>query len=518
MRSEIETRSGRLRGRDKGVLVFRGIPFAKPPVGERRFRAPEPPEPWTGVRDATAFGPAVPQSTPEGLCFGPGLDAGPQDEDCLYLDICTPGTVSRHRPVLAWIHGGDFTRGAGSEPVFDGRALAGRGDAVVVTIDYRRGALGFLYLDELGGEALGAAANPGLLDQLAALEWVRDHIAALGGDPGNVTVFGALAGATSIAALMAMPRAWGLFHKAILQSGGAPELQTRRDATVVAVEFLTELGRVPREVAALWKTAADELLQAEGRVLERLASPVLSPFRPVLDSQVIPESPVAAIRRGLASDIPLLVGTSRDQCRLHHPTDPREERLDERALLARVAEMAPGADAKRLVAAYTRARSGKAPVDPRSLWSAIETDGHFRLPAIRLAEAQAAHQPRTYMYLFTWEWPGFGGGLDTGYGLEAPFVFGSLGGLKGSGPPAERLSCRVMDAWLAFARTGDPNHEGFERWPAYETKRRETMILDRECRVESDPEGTLRRAWEPPRPRRSARQPRAPVRGRWETH
>lgn len=507
MRPEVKASCGRLRGREQdGILAFRGILYAQPPVGEQRFGPPMHPVSWPGVRDVgEAAGPVE--------SGGPVAD-GRLAEDCLYLNVYTPGADSAQRPVLVWIDSSDFTGGSASQDICDGSVLARRGDVVVVTIRYRLGALGFLYLDELGDDLLGAVANAGLLDQVAALEWVRDNIAAFGGDPKNMTAFGTSTGATSIAALLGAPRARGLFHKAILQSAGPHELHVRWDATRIAAEFLTELGRMPREIPALWKMEADELLRAQQTLVERLnATRGESLFRPVLDDRVILQTPLAAIREGRARDIPLLIGTNLDECR----SDPeRAQRLDERMLLARVAEIAPGTDAEGLVAAYARERGERSSASFSALLGAIETDARFRLPAIRMAEAYAMHQPQTYLYLFAWDPPRSGAVIGDGHGREVPFVFGNLDATRAEGSPAvtpeaERLSTQMMDAWLAFARTGDPGHQNLEHWPAYEPTSRATMVLERDCRVSRVPEDPLRRAWETRRaPGPKARGPRHP--------
>src|SRR5690242_3481977 len=258
-----ETRRGRVRGlAEGGLAVFRGIPYARPPIGPRRFGPPEPAESWTGTHDATLFGPSAPQN---GALIGPimSLGIGRTDEDCLYLNVWTPAADGRRRPVLVWIHGGAFLLGSGSQMLYDGAALARRGDVVVVTINYRLGAFGFLRLRERFGQRLPATGNEGLLDQIAALEWVRDEIEAFGGDPGQVTIFGESAGSMSCATLLAMPRARGLFHRAILQSGGANFVWPCEIATRLAEHVVAELGVTSPE--ALQTLEADRILEVQRR-------------------------------------------------------------------------------------------------------------------------------------------------------------------------------------------------------------------------------------------------------------
>jgi para-nitrobenzyl esterase len=501
MATVVETRKGRLEGaREGGVFVFRGIPYARPPVGALRFRPPEPSQPWSGVRDATRFGPSAPQR-PMQLAFLPGFDVGPQDEDCLYLNVTTPGLDGARRPVLVWIHGGAFTIGSGSQSLYDASRLAARGDVVVVTINYRLGALGFLELSELLGEEFSGSGNLGLLDQIAALRWVRDEIAAFGGDPENVTIFGESAGGMSVGTLLGTPSAQGLFRRAIPQSGAAHNAHGPAVAREVAERMLAALG-IPRgEAWRLREVPVARILEAQDKVaMEAMGRIALLPFQPVVDRDVLPESPLEAIRRGVARDVEVLAGATRDEWNLFGLMDPTLARMDEAALVRRL-ERHVGDRARPLVDAYRAARAGRVPTDARALFLAIESDRVFRIPAVRLAEAQAAHQPRTYKYLFTWESPLFGDALGACHGIDVPFVFGLVDApgadrFIGTGEGVRALADRTMDAWLAFAAEGDPGHAELGDWPVYESSRRATMLLGPACAVEEDPFGDERRAWE----------------------
>jgi para-nitrobenzyl esterase len=501
MAAQVQTRSGRLEGAREGELfVFRGIPFAAPPVGPRRFRPPQPVAPWTGARGATRFGGSAPQR-PLRLDFLPGFEVGPQDEDCLYLNVTTPGLDDARRPVLVWIHGGGFAIGSGSQTMYDATRLARRGDVVVVTINYRLGALGFLELSELLGEEYSGAGNLGILDQVAALRWVRDEIEAFGGDPRNVTIFGESAGGMSVGTLLGTPAAAGLFQRAIPQSGAAHNVHPPAVAREVAERMLDALG-IPRgEAWRLREVPPAQILEAQDKVtLEVMGRVALLPFQPTLDGGVLPEPPLEAIRRGLSRDVAVLAGATRDEWKLFALMDPTLASLDEAGAVGRLSRWL-GDRAGAVLEAYRDARAGRAPTDPRSLFLAIESDRVFRIPAVRLAEAQRAHQPHTYKYLFTWESPLFGDVLGACHGIDVPFVFGlvDLPGADrfiGKGPEVQALAERTMDAWLAFARSGSPAHAGLGAWPAYDDPDRPTMLLGPECGVQSDPFGAERRAWE----------------------
>jgi para-nitrobenzyl esterase len=502
----VDTALGKVTGVQEGDLqAFRGIPFAKPPVGALRLCAPEPPDPWSGVRPALEFAPSAPQNEVE-FDLIPGLGVGRQSEDCLYLNVITPAADDGRRPVMVWIHGGAFIIGSGSQALYDTRPLALRGDCVLVSINYRLGALGFLHLADVCGEGLGATANAGILDQVAALVWVRDNIAAFGGDPGNVTIFGESAGGMSVGTLMGMPAARGLFHRAIAQSGAAQTVSSAEEAGEVARLFLAKLGIEPADCEKLRGVSVGDILAAQTECALAIdADAGLRAFRPAVDSRSLPEHPLDAIRGGMSRDVSVIVGSCRDEWRLFGFMDPAAAKLDEAALIERIDRRVPGADAvgrlrgRGLVDAYRPAAAGGE--TPADLFLAIETDRVFGIPAIRLAEAQQAHQKNTFAYLVTWESPFLGGSLGACHGIDVPFVFGAIGSpganaFAGEGPEAHALCERMMDAWIHFARSGDPNHPGLPRWPGYDPRRRATLFFGRRCEVQDDPGASRRRAWE----------------------
>jgi len=483
------------------MAVFRGVPYAAPPLGELRFRTPQPVEPWPGVREALAFGPAAVQ--PEGRAglfgglFGPG--GLPVSEDCLTLNVWTPGLDDGRRPVLVWIHGGAFRLGTAGSAGYDGTRLARRGDVVVVSLNYRLGLFGFLCSPELG------AANAGLLDQVAALQWVQREISAFGGDPARVTVFGESAGAKSIECLLAMPAAKGLFARAIVQSTYAPPMDADAGAQR-ARDIAAELGAGSADLASLLTAPVDALLAAEQRAAaaaSAIGTPAPSGAGPVVDGTVLPRLPMYAIRDGSVSAIPLLLGTTLDESRLFGALAPEPPVRDAETLAARLLAILPGDDpdrGRRAAVAYDRARAERGEsVDPVDVWFAASTDATFRQHSVRLAEAYAALQPDTWMYLFTWAATSNEGRLGACHAIELPFVFGTfdepLGRLAGDSPGARSLGEAVQDAWLAFACSGRPKAAALPDWPAYEPGRRSTMALGATCEVLDAPMEAERRLW-----------------------
>jgi para-nitrobenzyl esterase len=491
----VQTNHGPVAGSTTGpVHVFRGIPYARPPVGELRWRPPEEPRPWTSPLDASSFGPVAPQN-PSPLEMILGTDKPEQSEACLRLNVWTPGLDDGRRPVLVWVHGGAFVTGTGSTPWYDGTRLAAAGDVVVVTINYRLGALGFLELGELGDERYAESGNCGILDQVAALQWVRANASSFGGDPSQVTVFGESAGAMSVATLLALPAARGLFSRAILQSGAGAHVAPRDKAERVTRDLLAELGMTPADAGNLVDVPVDRLLAAQGRVVDR-SWPNLA-FTPVVDGVSLPRAPQDELRDGSAAEVEVLIGTNLDEMRLFSLMDPRLAEIDEATLEHRAASVF-GSTAAKAVEVYRRSRPD---VPLGDVWTAVLTDQVFRIPAIRVAEAQSMHQPRTYMYLFTWPTPIFGGKLASCHALELPFVFDNLdkpgaGVFTGDGAERQDLAGRMSEAWIAFARNGASDIASLPAWPAYEATQRSTMIFDTECIVEQDPAGEERMLWD----------------------
>lgn len=499
----VTTAQGPIEGIERrGIWQFRGIPYAAPPVGARRFRAPEPPEPWEGVRSGATFG-ATSWAEPGGVTALLGDEAPGHDEDCLHLNVFTPGCDDAARPVMVWIHGGSFTAGSGSTPWYDGTALAIRGDVVVVTINYRLGALGFLWLGDLDDRYRSSGMN-GILDQAAALAWVRRNIAAFGGDPDNVTVFGESAGAMSVSTLLATPAAAGLFHRAIAQSGAAEHVSSTEVASGVTAAIMADLGvgsieellAVPPAALVESGTRIDAASHQEPGRAAAITGSLPLIFQPVIDGAWLPEDPLQAVRAGRAADVPLLIGTNLDEWdlfRLGGSGVIADEQLAERFA-------AVFGDAETAIARYAASRPGATPGD---LWSAVLTDATFRIPAIRLIEARAAADAPTYQYLFTWASLAFDGALGSCHALEIPFVFGVLDnpatemimGLA-PGPEHHELSAVMQQSWISFARHGHPGHADLPSWPVADATTWPTMRFDLERALVHDHDAEQRRLWD----------------------
>ncbi|HEY9367827.1 carboxylesterase/lipase family protein [Streptomyces sp.] len=485
----VRTAAGALRGsREAGLVVFRGIPYAEPPVGALRFAAPRPVQSWDGVRAAVSYGPPPPQSSVLGTDAQAPETAG---DGWLTVNVWSPEPgPGASLPVMVWIPGGGYVIGASSLPEFDGGRLA-QGGVVVVTLNYRLGIEGFAQLE-------GAPANRGLLDQVAALQWVRDNIRAFGGDPDRVTVFGQSAGGGSVAALLAMPRAAGLFRRAVAQSVPgtffSPEL-----AADIAAACAAELGARPTaaELSTVAPSrlpaAADAISAKIGQWRERWGQithrPI--PFAPVVDGDVLPATPWQALADGAGRDIDLLVGHVRDEHRLFSLIDGVLGQVTQEQAETALHMLAPGPDGAR------RYREGFPDAGPEELYELVNGDWLFRMPTLHLAQAHTAAGGRTHVYELTWQAPGMGGALGACHGLDVPLVFGNLGSgqpalLIGEPPfpEAEALSAQIRTAWTAFAAGGDPG------WPAYDPEQRLAQLFGTRPAVTAYPEETSRELWQ----------------------
>ena len=509
MSRTIETESGKLSGEEiAGVHVFRGVPFARPPVGALRFAPPEPPARWRGVREALRAGPA-PLQIGAAWMTRMRLDVGGRvDEDCLYLNVYTPGLDGARRPVLVFLHGGAFLMGAGSTALYDSRRLARRSDIVVVTTNYRLGALGWAHLGLVPGSSLPEAVNLGLLDQIAALAWVRANIARFGGDPGNVTLCGQSAGAMSAVALCASPQARPLFERVIVQSAAGRSVIGHEEATNVARIFLAELGLKPETAHEVRNVDTAHLLKAQASAWRRTYNPVhLMSFMPVVDGALVSDTPLDAIRSGAIADKELMIGTTREEWKLFSLVDGGLVGMREASLVSRIAALSdpreltlPDAElASRTYRDAVAADGGS--TDAAGVWNAFQSARVFHHPAAQLAEAQVRSGGRAFAYLFAWRPPAVGGLIGACHALELPFVFGwtqipLVRSLTGLSTAARRLSLTMQHAWGSFARAGNPSHEGLPSWPGYEPILRSTMLLSRDARIVDAPLEAERRLFE----------------------
>jgi para-nitrobenzyl esterase len=512
----VETTTGRVRGSTSaGIHVFKGIPYGASTAGDRRFMPPSPPEPWAGVRDATSYGPSCaqpygdaddgPQEERRREIFalhGIPLREDPQGEDCLVLNVWTPGfNDGGRRPVLVRIHGGGFVMGSGSWGWHDGTNVARRGDVVVVTVNHRLGALGYLHLADLGAEAYRHSGNAGMLDLIAALEWVRDNIEAFGGDPGNVMIFGESGGGFKVSTLLAMPGAQGLFHRAIVQSGPSLRAMTRADATQAAEAMLDELGLDATRLEELQSLPVERILEAQVALARRSAVSMggAMGYAPVLDEAVLPAHPGEAIAAGSACSVPLMVGSTRHEATFFllvegMTTGTGIPIIDEEGLKGRVAMMA-GDRADAVIDAYRRTMPG---ASPRDVYVVIMSDIVMRNGSIELAERKlAGGTAPVFMYILGWESHAMDGFFQATHGLCVALSMDNCDSapMAADSPGSQAMAARMSEAWISFARSGDPNHPDLPKWPPYSLDQRETMIFDNESSVVADPFREQRLAW-----------------------
>jgi para-nitrobenzyl esterase len=480
------TTAGQVRGRTlEGVHTFKGVRYGASTEG-RRFLPPQPPQPWRGIAEAADFGNQSPQlGADRPSVYASWANPRAESEDCLFLNVYTPGLKDgKARPVMVWFHGGGFTSGSASSHYADGTRLARRGDVVVVTVNHRLNAFGYLYLAGLGGAELADSGNVGSLDMVQALTWVRDNIAEFGGDPGNVTIFGQSGGGGKVSALMAMPAAAGLFHKAIVQSGSGIKVLEPTQAQESTRKVLAALGLSAAEVGRLrelpFRAITEALPRAEAE------------FRPVVDERALPRHPFHPDAPEISKDVPLLVGTTKDETTsLVGGRDESLFALTWDALPGRLAAELRGLDAAKVIAELRRLEPQARPSD---VYFTATTEYRFRRRAYLQAERKAAQGAApAYMYLFAWESPVNGGKWKSPHSVEHAMVFDNVAksaSMVGTGPEAQKVADAVSGAWIRFARTGDPG------WAAYMPETRTTMVFDVESKVADDPGREVRRLFE----------------------
>ena len=491
----VETRHGKLRGGvNKGVHFFKGVHYADTTAGANRFMPPQPVKPWAGVRDALDYGQVVPQggdstSMIEWKRWMYG--AQPKGEDSLVLNVWTPAVNdNRKRPVMFFLHGGGFNTGSGAGTGYDGTYLARRGDVVVITINHRLNCFGHTYLGHLDASGRFAdAGNTGIMDMVAGLRWVNENIAAFGGDAGNVTVFGQSGGGSKVGLLMTMPSAKGLFRRGIVQSASSLIRMAVPEAAARSTDALLKvLDIAPKDFAKLQDVPMERLIKARDEAVA--ANGDVDDFRPVVDGRSLTMHPFDPVASGIGADLPMMIGTCENEVSSLLAKEPKSFALTMEEARGRVARFMSisESDAAHLLADYAKRRPG---MPPSQVMILIFSDHMYRRNDMLAAERKAAlGRAPAYMYLFTWKTPVLGGILGSPHTLCLPFVFGTLDEVSlmiGKGPEQQALMERVQDAWLAFARTGNPNHPGIPEWKPYNGDTRPTMLFNDTCTLVNDP-------------------------------
>ncbi len=510
MNNQVETASGKVVGTIvEDVLVFKSVPYGASTAGPARFLPPQPPVPWRGARDCSLFSGRAPQAglrpatRPELEDFSGAADPSPETEDCLTVNVWTPGCdPAAKRPVMVWFHGGAFAWGNANAPRLRGSRLAARNDVVVVTVNQRLNIFGHLDLAAFGGAPFGLSGNAGTLDMVAALEWVRDTIAGFGGDPGNVTIFGESGGGAKVSTLLAMPRAKGLFHRAIVQSGAAVRLRTKERALALTECVLRHLGSAAATPALLQSVPTADLLAAVAPAQKALGPAPMPlfdryPFGPVVDGEVLPTQPFDPVASNVMPDIPLIIGDMKNETANYLAVIDRvwDRSLTETELRQRVEPIA-GEDTGRVVELYGQLYPG---VNPAERLIAVTTDSNFRIRSLVLAQRRAAlRRGPVWMYSFQWETPVLEGKLKAPHAMDVPFTFNTLDLTNATDgrPDAQALADTMSSVWATFARHGRPDHASIPAWPVYEPENRATLVLDKVCRIENDPRGEERRLWQ----------------------
>jgi para-nitrobenzyl esterase len=490
-----DTTSGKVQGMNLGgIKTFKGIPYGASTGGKNRYMPPQKPAPWTGVRDAFEFGQISPQIMADtradyAQMIDWDIQPGGMGEDCLALNVWTPALKDGgKRPVLVCFHGGGFSTGSGAALGYSGDPLARFGNVVVVTVNHRLASLGYLHLADLGAPPEFARSGVvGLMDLVASLEWVRDNVENFGGDPNSVMIFGQSGGGAKTSALMGMPSAKGLFHRAGVQSGSLLKVASRETGSAAAEKLLKQLGLDKTRIADIQKLSWEQILDAQTAIAGAGAG---GPFSPVLDGTVMPQNPFDPTASAVSADVPMIISTTLDEAALSLTNFD----LDETGLKAIVARMASD-KADRVLGLYRKTYPKESPY---LIQARMITDRGFRANAYKQAERKAAlGKAPAYFYLFTWPCPGYNGKFGSVHGTDVQLVFHAYrGAIGGGGADAKTLADKMAAVWVAFAKTGDPNTAAIPHWAAYDAQTRPTMIFDTNTRVENDPRKDFRLLWE----------------------
>jgi para-nitrobenzyl esterase len=497
-----ETRAGKIRGAiNDGISVFKGVRYGEDTF-TTRFAAPQPAVPWAGVRDALEYGASSPQAVSGD---GGGLFASwrpkpplPTSEDCLFLNVWTPGLRDgKKRPIMVWLHGGGFVTGSGSSNAYEGTRLARRGDVVVVTINHRLNTFGYLYLGEYG-ESFADSGNAGILDIVLALRWVRDHAAEFGGDADNLTIFGESGGGAKVSVLMGMDSAKGLFHRGIVQSGPWLRVTPEDVAAQAATRVIEQLGLTRDTIEKIRSLPLEEIQSAVASATQPGAAGIAT--GPVLDGRSITRHPFYPDAAPQGQHVPMLIGTCRTETSLlEGAAAPQLFALTWESLPKRLAPWLQGLDVDAVLAQYRKLHPSYAPA---AMYFTITTDRGFYRSSVAEANRKAEQGGApVYFYLLDWETPVQGGKYLVPHALDIGFVFDNVArseSMSGIGPEQQKIADSMSEAWLAFARSGDPNHAGLPNWPKYDALTKATMIFDVTSHVVNDPRAAERELFRPP--------------------